>query len=103
VRWDAVYTQSAPVPLRGRRLHQSSELRDQRFKQLLDKTDVIDQDGLAAIMADHGQDGTPSDNTPCVHGSYWYTTACLQFFPRSRRLRVAYDTACEARFEEVAF
>lgn len=102
VPWDAVYTQRAPTPLRGRRLHQSSDLRDRRFKQLLDQTAVIDAEGLAAIMADHGPDGTPGDYTPCVHGSYWSTTACLQFFPASRRLRVSYTAACQARFEELA-
>lgn len=101
VPWDAVYTQSAPAPLRGRRLHQSSEMRDLRFKQLLEMTEIMDENGLAAIMADHGPDGRPGDCTPCVHGSYWYTTACLQFLPRSRRLRVSYSTACQARFAEI--
>jgi hypothetical protein len=101
VPWDAVYTQMAPTPLRGRRLHQSSELRDQRFKELLEEVEGIDEDRLGKIMADHGHDGVPSDYTPCVHGSYWHTTACLQFFPRSRRMRVAYTSACQARFEEV--
>lgn len=98
---DAVYTNSAPIPLRGRPLHRSSELRDQRFQQLLAETHVFDVDQLSALMADHGPDGTPGDHTLCVHGSYWTTTACLQFLPRSRRIRVAYSTACQARFEDV--
>ena len=98
---DAVYTDNSPTPLRGRRLHQSSEVRDQRFKQLLAETEILGADELGAVMADHGPTGTPNDNTPCVHGSYWNTTACLQFFPRSRRMRVAYDSACRARYEEV--
>ncbi len=98
---DAVYTTSAPTPLRGRRLHQSSELRDRRLQQLLAETDVFDVDQLSALMADHGTDSTPGDHTLCVHGSYWFTTACLQFLPRSRRIRVAYSTACQARFEDV--
>ena len=98
---DAIYTDSAPTPLRGRRLHQSSELRDRRFQQLLAETDVLDVDRLSAIMSDHGPEGTPGDDTICMHGSYWFTTACLQFFPGSRRIRVAYDTACQARFEDV--
>ncbi len=101
VPWDAVYTDDAPTPLRRRRLHQSSELRDQRFKQLLGEAKILGADELGAVMADHGSTGTPNDDTPCVHGSYWYTTACLQFFPKSRRMRVAYDTACQARYEEV--
>jgi hypothetical protein len=35
--------------------------------------------------------------------AYWFTTACLQFFPRERRLRVAYGSACQARYQEVSF
>ena len=101
VPWDAVYTDRAPTPLRGRRLHQSSELRDQRFERLLGESEILGAAELGAIMADHGANGTPDDFTPCVHGSYWKTTACLQFFPKSRRMRVAYDTACQARYEEV--
>ena len=99
--WDAVYTDGAPTPLRGRRLHQSSELRDQRFKELLGESETLDADKLGVVMADHGSTGIPNDDTPCVHGSYWYTTACLQFFPRHRRMRVAYDTACRARYQDV--
>lgn len=98
---DAVYTNSAPAPLRGRPVHWSSELRDQRFEQLLAATDAFDADQLNALMADHGPDNQPGDHTLCVHGAYWFTTACLQFFPRSRRIRVSYSTACQARFEEI--
>ena len=100
VPWEAVYTDRAPTPLRGRRLHESSELRDQRFAQLFRENEVFGPDELAVVMADHGPRGMPDDNTPCVHGSYWYTTATLQFFPKTRRMRVAYDTACQARYEE---
>jgi len=103
VPWDAVYTKNAPTPLRGRRLHQSSELRDGRFRQLFAEVGMLDADLLGRIMADHGPEDIPSDYTPCVHGSYWFTTACLQFFPKSRRMRVAYNTACRATFEEVGF
>lgn len=101
VSWEATYTDRAPIPLRGHRVHQSSELRGQRFEQLLAETEILGPDELAAVMADHGPSGAPDDCTPCVHSSYWCTTACLQFFPRSRRMRVAYESACQARYEEV--
>lgn len=95
---DAVYTDRAPAPMRGRRLHQSSERRDQRFRELLSGDRVLGSDDLARIMADHGSQGTPDDFTPCVHGSYWYTTACLQLSPTTRNLRIAYSTACQAQY-----
>jgi hypothetical protein len=77
--------------------------RDQCFKELLDEVETLSVDELGVIMADHGSNGMPSDDTLCVHSSYWNTTACLQFFPRSRRLRVAYSAACRARYEEIEF
>ncbi len=52
-------------------------------------------------MADHGRDGTPSNESICMHSEYWSTTATLQFFPRSRRIRVAFDSACRAQFTDL--
>ena len=102
VPWEAVYTNTAPTPLRGRRLHRSSELRNHRFAELLRNADgPLGPDELGAIMGDHGAAGNPDDFTPCVHGSYWATTACLQLFTRSRRVRVAYDSPCRAEYREI--
>ena len=100
---DAVYTDIAPSALRGRRLHDSAELRDQRFRDLLSGETPLDCDALTAVMADHGPDGIPSDHTPCVHSAYWNTTACIQFLPKTRRMRASFSSACEACFEEIGF
>jgi hypothetical protein len=98
---DAVFTADAPAALAGRRLHESSELRDERFASLLEGTSPLGLDELGAIMADHGPQGEANDNTPCMHGSYWYTTACLQFLPCSGRIRAAYGSACCAGYQEI--
>jgi hypothetical protein len=100
---DAIYTERAPAALRGRRLHLSSEQRNRRFQQLLSGNAKFDCDQLSVLMADHGLLGVPDDYTPCVHGSYWQTTACLQFLPKQRRIRVSYSTACQARYSELGF
>jgi len=97
---EAIYSDRAPKPLRGCRVHESSEVRDARFRQLIEAAGPLGAGELAALMADHGPEGIASDYTPCVHGTYWFTTACLQFFPRARRMRVAYDTACRAKYQE---
>jgi hypothetical protein len=96
----AVYTERAPAPLRGRRLHLSSERRDARFRHLLAGDERLAVADLARIMADHGPAAAPDDFTPCVHGSYWFTTASLQIMPQSRCLRVAYETACRAQYAD---
>ena len=98
---DTIYTQRAPIPLRGRLLHKSSELRDQRFAELLERSTVFGPTELAALMADHGPDDVPGDYTLCVHGSYWHTTATLQLFPNARRMRVSYSTTCQANYDDI--
>ena len=97
---ESVYTDAAPQALRGRRLHDSAEKRDLRYKELLSTSNVLGPEDLGRIMADHGVDGVGGEFTPCVHSDYWNTTACLQFYPKSRRMRVAYDSACKAVFRE---
>ena len=98
----AVYTSRAPAPVRGRRVLESSEKRGRRLAELLARTNRLGPDELAAIMGDHGQDGTPTNNTLCMHGDYWNTTATMQYFPRARRLRISYSTVCQAEYEEIA-
>jgi len=99
---DAVYSGKAPVCLRGGRLHESAVKRTERFKNLLGKIEPLDLEALGAIMGDHGSAKEPSSSTICMHGPYWTTTASLQLFPKSRRMRVAFDSACRARYAEVA-
>jgi len=98
---DAAFSEWAPEPLRGKLVHDSAQRRDARFAQLLADAGSIGPEELLAVMADHGPEGAASDSTPCMHGAYWHTTATLQFFPRSRRVRVAFDTACRATFTEL--
>lgn len=99
---NAYYSQRVPTPLRGRRVLESSDRRDARFAQLLAEREQFDGDALQALMSDHGPDGEPSACTPCMHSDYWNTTACVQFYPRERRMRIAYDAACRAAFVDLA-
>ena len=99
---DACFTDAAPTPLRGRRVHESAEQRDARFACLLAEPRPLTPDGLAALMADHGPDGQPGNGTPCRHSDYWHTSACIQLLPRSGRLRAAYAPACRAAYADFA-
>jgi hypothetical protein len=95
---DAVYTKRAPRALVGERVLESPERRADRFGELLQDPAPLGPSELTAIMADHGPTGIPDDNTICMHGSYWHTTATVQLLPRTRRLRVAYDNPCTASY-----
>ncbi|MEE2705627.1 MAG: C45 family peptidase [Planctomycetota bacterium] len=96
----AVFTSKAPSPLRGKRVLSSSECRNARFERLLASRSPLDAGAVTKVMSDHGENGEPSSNTICMHSDYWCTTACLQFFPRRRQMRVAYSSACGAQYEE---
>jgi predicted choloylglycine hydrolase len=97
---DTVYTDRAPTPLRGRTLHNSSNLRDARFAELLSGNQAIGVDDLNRIMGDHGEQNESDDYTLCVHGSYWQTTASLQLLPANKQIRISYSTTCEADYAE---
>jgi hypothetical protein len=56
----------------------------------------------AEILGDHGSSGQPSDDSLCMHGSYWTTTASLQLSPARRSMKVAYSSTCEANYAEFA-
>lgn len=94
----AVYSQCAPTALRGLRVHQSADDRDQRFRQQLGDQQSLTAETVAQMMVDHGPQRQPSGGTICMHSNYWSTTACIQLFPQSRRMRVAYSSACQAEF-----
>ena len=96
----AVYSTKAPAVLRGRSLHESAMRRTSRLRTLLEVKEGLSIEAVGRIMSDHGDNNEPTDTTVCVHGPYWSTTASLQLFPRSRRIRVAFDSACSAQFVE---
>jgi hypothetical protein len=100
IEGNARYTDRAVKALRGRSVHESSHVRDRRFKQLLAGGEFLDAERLARIMADHETDGKSADTAICKHSDYWNTTATLQLFPAFRRMRVSFDSACRAKHEE---
>ncbi|HEY2883521.1 MAG TPA: C45 family peptidase [Pirellulales bacterium] len=101
----AVFTDRAPKPIRGRRVLESADVRRNRFEELLSPqgkfSGPLGPNDLQAILSDHGQPGQPGDNALCMNGSYWTTTASLQLFPHCRTIRVAYSSACEAKYVEL--
>lgn len=99
---EAFYSRRAPAALRGCRVHQTSDRRDERFGQQLAEGGVFDAERIHGIMSDHGSEGEPSADTICMHSDYWYTTACIQMLPRAGRMRVSYSTACQAEFSELS-
>ncbi len=97
-----VFSHRVPRALRGRPVLQWHTDRACRLEALLEKARSLGPDDLAAIMADHGSSGTPDGTSPCVHTDYWRTTAALQWFPSRRAVRVAFSTACTAKYVELA-
>lgn len=97
---DALYADDAPESLRGKRIFDSPCHRDERLSELLDGQHLWDLDSLAEVMADHGPDRKPSENTICMHGDYWATHCAAQFDPVNRRLRISYGRACAATYHD---
>ena len=98
----AAWSERSPSPLRGGLLLQPHSNRARRIEELVSRQSCLGPDELAAIMADHGPAGLPDGSSPCVHTDYFNTTACFQWFPGRRRVRVSYSVACKARYVEIA-
>jgi hypothetical protein len=94
------FTDAAPPALRGQRVLESPERRDARMSELLYDAGRLSVEELSCLMADHGVDGAANANTICMHGDHWHTTACLQWRPAERRLRVSYGPACRVVYQE---
>lgn len=99
---EAIYADTAPLRLRGKRVLESAEVRDARMSELLGQHPVLGIQDIERIMSDHGNRGIASDCSICMHGDYWNTTSSLQLFPRERKLRISNGPACEARYFEFA-
>ncbi len=96
----AVFSDRVPLPLRGQPVLSWHARRACRIDELIRAKRQLGPDDLAAIMSDHGPGGVPDGSSPCVHTDYWRTTAAVQLYPASRRMRVSYTTACTARYAE---
>jgi predicted choloylglycine hydrolase len=98
----AAYSDKLPLPLRGQSVLQPHMVRARRLEELVRNQSKLGPDELAAVMGDHGPSGMADGESPCVHTDYFNTTASLQWFPRSRRVRVSYGKACTARYVEIS-
>jgi hypothetical protein len=96
---EAIFGQNAPTAIRGLRVLESAEVRWNRFEQLLEAGQKFGPDELADLMSDHGAAGA-DHRSLCMHSDYWNTTACLQFFPQQRKMRVSYSPACDAKYTD---
>ncbi len=99
---DAHYNDRAPTALRGLRIHDSSDSREAQLRRLLSGSNALSLDDLHRVMSDHGPGGQPSLDSVCMHSDYWSTTACVHLLPVERKVRVAFNSACEAEFVEFA-
>jgi hypothetical protein len=98
---DATSTHGArsPASLRGGRVHHSSDVRSRRLTRLL-HNNTFDVEDVRQMMSDHGEDGTPTSDTVCMHGNYWHTTASIQLLPSTRRLRASFSPTCVADYQD---
>ncbi|MGI9442970.1 MAG: C45 family autoproteolytic acyltransferase/hydrolase [Rubripirellula sp.] len=94
----AHYDHRAPTLLRGRRVHESADLRSDAIRGAVGGNLPLSLDDMQRIMSGH--EHGDSCNSVCMHGDYWSTTACTQLLPKERKLRVAFENTCQATLQE---
>lgn len=95
---DAHYDHRAPGLLRGRRVHESADLRTEAIQAAVAGNLPLSLDDMQQIMSGHAHGD--SCNSVCMHGDYWSTTACTQLLPKERKFRVAFENTCNAKLHE---
>ncbi len=98
----AAYSEKCPTPLRGTSVLQPHLNRTRRIEDLIRDQGSLGPEELARVMADHGPGGIPDATSPCVHTNYFNTTACFQWYPARRSVRVSYTPACTAQYVEIS-
>jgi len=92
-----------PVELRGRRVHESSERRQERAEGMLAELGAATGEELGQILADHGPaGGSGDDHTLCRHGPYYSTTCSVVMFPKRREMRVLVGSPCAGSFTDLS-
>lgn len=100
---NAVFTGNVPKEFLGTRVHESSEQRLKRAQELLKDEVLVDENVIATVLSDHGQDNKPSNLTLCQHGDYNSTLRSVIFYPDRRMLKVLYGKPCQNTFSEFSF
>lgn len=96
----AVYGPHTVAPLRGERVHLSSEKRMDELGRLAAASEPFGPDEVERLLRDHGGGERGSDLTICRHGHYYSTTCSVVLLPGERALRVLFDSPCQRQFIE---
>jgi predicted choloylglycine hydrolase len=96
---------NAMVVVRGNRfrLHESSEHRLARARELLQETTEVNEDTIVRILRDHGKENRPSELTICRHHQVSSTLRSVLFHPDRRTVKVLYGNPCQNDYAELRF
>lgn len=98
----ARYSAKAPRGIRGRRIHETNELRYRRAIDIIEDMNKLDENDLIKILCDHAN-GVGSENTICRHGEFFNTQVSAIFYPRRRKILIAFGYPCSSEFQEYIF
>lgn len=95
--FDARFGNRTLVALRGTGVYRSSLLRYARAQEFLATRQRIDLEAVIELLRDHGQ-GPGGDDTICLHGQVFATTASLILIPNLRQILVLLGHPCRGRY-----
>jgi len=95
----AYYSERAPVGLRGRRIHETNELRYDRAQKLIADKPKLNIDDFKNILSDHNN-SFGSENTLCRHGEFFRTQVSAIFFLKRKKVLVGFGPPCQTIYTE---
>lgn len=86
IPFDATYSEKAVEQLRGMSIQKMNIVRTERLAELIARHDKIDVGIIQKILADHGDEDIPSENTICRHFATFSTHVSAIILPKSRKM-----------------
>ncbi len=96
------YSDKAPEGIRGRRIHETNELRYGRAIELIKNKPKLNLQDMLAILKDHNNTAG-SEDTICRHGGFFKTQVSAAFCPARRKVYVSFGYPCSSEFIEYIF
>jgi len=101
IKKNTVYSSKAPKSIRGKRIHESNEIRYNRGVELIEKEKKISVEYLINLLKDHNGFTEGNDNTICRHGGFFSTQVSGLFYPNSRKVLICYGPPCKNEYREL--
>ena len=96
----AKFGEKAPQNIRGKKIQYDNIMRTKRLQKLMESYDKIDIEVIKKILADHGEDNKPDEDTICRHHDSFGTHLSVIMLPAQKKMLYLWGKPCSGEWKE---